>query len=1852
MPATFTRGEFNGIKSQCDYARLLESHALPEEDFKSHLFVFSAHEQKTLSKVLGRQATYLAQSVNVNSPELLEDLAYTLACRRTKLPWRTSLVAQSVGELVEKLCHMDPTSFVRTSEDKVNRLAFVFGGQGAQWFAMGRELMGFDIFLQSLAKAAQFMTKDLGSTFDLLAELLKDEQSSRINQPEVAQPATTAIQVAIFDLLAPYYGIYPTSVVGHSSGEIAAAYAMGAITREGAWELAYQRGSCAAQLQSAVDKENPHGRMLAVGLSALEVQSYIQRTNKGTVVVACINSPTSVTLSGDGDAILDVQKMLQDEKIFSRLLVVNIAYHSHHMMRCAKDYLAAIKHILPRDPVRGRVLHPHKRGSLVSHHDINFELSSHKEPSPGSEQTIMYSSVTGEPIAWSALTPEYWTANMTSTVLFFDAITKAIRSTNGKRPNIIVEIGPHASLQSPIQQTMEAELESRHYPVYHSLLRRGRNAVLTTLEVVGALWRQGVNVDMQWVVMRNLQIRRPKLLSDLPNYAWNHDSLHWHESHLSLSNRFQVHGRYDLIGRPTADSVPFQPRWRGFFRVSENPWIEDHQVQKTLVYPAAGMVAMAIEGAKQLANGPCSGIEISQFKIDKAMIIPKTGHGLEYALNMSRQDAATDQHQIGESSSPANNQAARVTYEFFIYSKPLDAPWQQHGTGLATIHFENVTKTQPHFETYLDARKTCNEVVIPRQLYETLDVVGMNYGPLFQNIAAISKRDQICSYMLRIPDTKSVMPAKFEFNHVVHPATLDSMFQTAFSLGGDAMVPSYIGSLYISMSPKLPTEAGRELYGYVKAERQSPREAYATFVLSDESWNISDDGVQCPLICAKDIVFTALGVSLVSPENEGFLPNHHNLCSELVWQSIDETAGESMKETGSSSVVEEEQAVAEIMSNTALLAPLGISEPLSTLCENLSNLLKCQIISLAEATKGNVPAYCVSLLEIVPEQHFVWQWSQEDFEAFRTLLASAKGIVWVTRGSQAESANPKASLIQALARTIHSENPQKRIVTLDMDIATDLTDDGAARQILWVLSQSFAVIREFTCTETEYTIRNGEIRVSRLVPLPSLNTVIEKGSESPQPTHQPMSRQRGKAAKLVLGNPSQPGDMFWDMDSESSAAIEHHDIKVRVISAGIGPLDANVISRGSHNHAMGTDVFGVVEALGEDVAGLTIGDHVLAVARGSLKDYVRCHASLVHRVTEDEKDPAIVVLPTCLTIADHSLRACAKLTKGHSILVHTGASSFGQAAIQLAREIGAKVFTTVANCKQRSIIQERYSVPEEQILDGNSGAFLEPILRSTNGQGVDVIFDPELQYDAFNHQCVATGKSCCVRNTSNYPGTDKDFTDGRIICLTNGNSIAGPATGLAERSSTCTMIDLPHLITKKPWVLADSFHQICSRGWNGWLSAMGPAKSYGPPQLPKAFSDLKDCEHGSPLYCLNSDIATENAVLSNDTHRVRNHLRLDGTYVISGQGGLGIQIAKLLVSNGVKHMALLSRSGARSKDSQEGVAFVEAQGAHVKVIKVDICDRAAMESVVKEIQHSMPRVRGLFQCAAAIHDSVFDNMTYEMWQAAVGPKTIGSWNLYELFPRDMDFFILLSSSAGVIGSRGQANYAAGNAFQDSLARHISTEGTMRAVSIDLGPVLGAGMLADDPRTLNMLKASGFFGIRLQDFLVIVEKAIASCKGGGEQSLPPQIVLGVGTGGLIRQNKPADPYWTRTALFSLLNKVDMPPGSDVDVASGGLVEDSFKHLLAKVGSAEEAQEVIKQGLMHVLAQSMKMKLDDVDYGKSPSAYGVDSLVAVGVRNWVFRECGVNISVFEVLGDTSIAQLSEMIVDKGKLGSEHQ
>lgn len=382
------------------------------------------------------------------------------------------------------------------------------------------------------------------------------------------------------------------------------------------------------------------------------------------------------------------------------------------------------------------------------------------------------------------------------------------------------------------------------------------------------------------------------------------------------------------------------------------------------------------------------------------------------------------------------------------------------------------------------------------------------------------------------------------------------------------------------------------------------------------------------------------------------------------------------------------------------------------------------------------------------------------------------------------------------------------------------------------------------------------------------------------------------------------------------------------------------------------------------------------------------------------------------------------------------------------------------------------------------------------------------------------------------------------------------------------------------------------------------------------------------------------------------HQALSGTdtYLLAGGlGGLGRSICELLVKNGARHIAFLSRTGTSSEASQRFFKDLCDKGIDARVYKADLCDAEALTKVIKEeICQEMPPIKGVFQCAATIKDSIFSNMTYSDWTEAIRPKTVGSDNLVRAISANSEdpFFIFLASSAGVIGSRGQANYAAGNCFEDALALNLRLEGK-HAVSIDLGPVLGAGMLADDEEILDILRASGFYGIRHEDFLTMITHAITAEISPGTP-MPGRVIMGIGSGGLVRQNQPADPYWSRTALYSYLNLVDTSnPDLKVVDASNDF---DLKSLLSCCSSTDVAAEIVTTGLSIMLAKAMNMLPEEIDTGKPPNVYGVDSLVAVGVRNWVVTNCGVEVSVFEVLSERTVAELAREIARRGGFGDE--
>ena len=513
------------------------------------LLVFSAKHPESLRKSIDNHASYLA-----SHPESLDDLSHTLSSKRQPLTHRAFCIAQD-GDFLE-------TSSIAKPE-KTPNLIFTFTGQGAQWAQMGRELFSLEpSFATSIAELETVLsTLSDPPSWSLQEEVLKPKSRSRLSEAEISQPCCTAIQIALVDLLTRW-GVKPQGVVGHSSGEIGAAYAAGILTASEAILIAYYRGL------ATMDVGKIHrGGMAAIGLGREAVTPYL----RPGVIIGCENSDNSTTLTGDLETLEQVVATIRKNgpEVFIRALNVDCAYHSRHM----------------------ETVEAHYRSLLGN----NVHATEPRVP--------FFSSVTGGLVeAGGILSASYWVRNLVSPVLFFSAVTSTIERLGNFL--IFLEIGPHSALAGPVRQIIRKLKRDAHYI---PTLVRHEDAYKCLLKTAGDLWSHRVGIGLTTVNPPG------KILTDLPTYSWNYDGEFWCESRLSKEWRQRKFGHHDILGARVVESSEFDPVWRNVLRLESVSWLRDHVVANNVLFPGAGYVAMVGEAIRQLSGNASYSIQAVSF---------------------------------------------------------------------------------------------------------------------------------------------------------------------------------------------------------------------------------------------------------------------------------------------------------------------------------------------------------------------------------------------------------------------------------------------------------------------------------------------------------------------------------------------------------------------------------------------------------------------------------------------------------------------------------------------------------------------------------------------------------------------------------------------------------------------------------------------------------------------------------------------------------------------------------------------------------------------------------------------------------------------------------------------------------------------------------------------------------------------------------------------------------------------------------------------------------------------------------------------------------------------------------------
>ncbi|KAI0442806.1 polyketide synthase [Xylaria telfairii] len=813
---------------------------------RSMVYIVSARDSAGTSQMNKNLASYLRSQSSAPVPV---DLAFTLAERKSRFSCITAIRADNLMELAQKL---DDPDRKPVRSNRVPRLGFVFNGQGAQWHAMGRELIAeYPVFKRSLLAADQIL-KDYGATWSLREELFRDEKTTRVHEIRLSQPLSVALQLCLVDLLTSW-GVVPSAVTSHSSGEIAAAYSVGALTFRQALGVVYFRGEL-AQKHKGVE-----GGMLAAGLDAEAATEYLHDTKCGKAVVACHNSPESVTISGDISAVNEVAERLAGNGIFARKLNVPLAYHSHHMQAMAKDYTDALCEVMTSAPGQWS-------GALFA------------------------SPVTGD-ILTSAqlLTPEHFVRNLVSPVLFAEAFEKmcfgrADGSSSGQEEDseayidMVVEIGAHGTLAGPIRQI----LKGRKNLPYVSLLKRHSHAVHTVQDAACMLLSQGYPVTLADVNGH----ADGNFVPGLPGYAWNHSTQHWAESRLSREYRFQRFPPHELLGSPIAGTNRSTPIWRSFIRTSDIPWLVDHKLGSDVVMPGAGYIAMAIEAARLLTGvteETIAGYRLREIGFLNALTVPDTTPGVEVQITLSPcSDKELD---------------SKGWYDFDVWSVSsagADSSWIQHCKG--SVRAETVanakeaattfTAPAPLAESFFAADAPVREVT-PDAVFRGLRAMNLFHGPIFQNL--LGSRAASTKSITTLAVSPAATPSGNtigEQPYVIHPTTLDSLIQAAFVVIPDATrqnamaVPRSIRHLYVPRS--LRRGGGETITAFVDLHRADRRGATVSAVAVNGDGDGDGDDASAARLELNELYCQA--VPLDSSEIADGQSPATAICAEMRWE--------------------------------------------------------------------------------------------------------------------------------------------------------------------------------------------------------------------------------------------------------------------------------------------------------------------------------------------------------------------------------------------------------------------------------------------------------------------------------------------------------------------------------------------------------------------------------------------------------------------------------------------------------------------------------------------------------------------------------------------------------------------------------------------------------------------------------------------------------------------------------------------------------------------------------------------------------------------------------------------------------
>lgn len=659
---------------------------------------------------------------------------------------------------------------------------------------------------------------------------------------------------------------------------------------------------------------------------------------------------------------------------------------------------------------------------------------------------------------------------------------------------------------------------------------------------------------------------------------------------------------------------------------------------------------------------------------------------------------------------------------------------------------------------------------------------------------------------------------------------------------------------------------------------------------------------------------------------------------------------------------------------------------------------------------------------------------------------------------------------------------------------------------------------------------------------------------------------------------------------------------------------------------LGFEASGVVIRSGSKASQFKPGTRISLLGEHTHSTRILVDSRLVAPIPDNMSFEDAAALPIVGATAYHTLVNLARLRKGQTVLIHAAAGGVGQATIQLASHLGLVIYATVGTEDKRKLLGEKYNIPPEHIFNSRDASFAKGIRRVTNGRGVDCVIN------SLSGELLRASWGCVAPFGTFIELGLRDITDNMRLDMRPFSNV-----------TTFTFCNILALMQQDPDAMGVILKETFDLVRQGVLTAPSPTTIFPVERVQEAFRMMQQGKHRGKLV-LSFAEDSKAAVLC----EAKESLRLDpnATYlIVGGLGGLGRSMARQFIASGARHLAFISRSGSSTPQAQAVVTELQERNIDFRTYRGDVSDETSFLEAMEQCSRDLPPVKGVIQMAMVLRDVVFEKMAYEQWTVPLRPKIQGTWNIHQYFDesRPLDFFVICSSTSGIHGYPSQSQYAAGNTYQDALAAYRRARG-LKAIAVNLTIIREVGILAEQGTTGNIAIWEEALGIKEPAFHALMKSLVTGQEGPiGSELLPPQLSTGLGTADIMAAHNLALPDYFQDPRFGPLAVSTVSTRAAGDGRAAAV---SLASKLVEAGNVDKATEVITDALVTKVADILQVPTSEVDPSRPMYRYGVDSLVALEVRNWIVREMKANVALLEILAAVPMKDFASTIARRSK------